>query len=166
MNVNHTANVLTFSRAYGRHARTTHIRLHAGVPLVLDVLCAHLLSPGVVQVLFMYVASGTHAAGCLVEECLGACTSAMTSRASKRPCCARLLRCNISLCLAPSQSEDLFSTEASESDLRRLRKELEEGRGSDVELSQYPPTTAAALLVQFFSQLPMPLSAHLSGYNS
>ena len=36
-------------------------------------------------------------------------------------------------------------------------------RCSNVDLSEYPATTSAALLVEFFSQLPVPLSAHLSG---
>jgi hypothetical protein len=61
------------------------------------------------------------------------------------------------------QSEDLFSTEASDGELNKLRKDLEESRGSNVDINKYQATTIASLLVEFFSQLPVPLSAHLSG---
>ena len=61
------------------------------------------------------------------------------------------------------QSQDLFSTEASNTDLQKLRRELEESRGSNVDLSRFEATAIAALLVEFFDQLPVPLSAHLSG---
>jgi hypothetical protein len=63
----------------------------------------------------------------------------------------------------PLQSEDLFSTEASDGELNKLRKDLEESRGSNVDINKYQATTIASLLVEFFSQLPVPLSAHLSG---
>ena len=61
------------------------------------------------------------------------------------------------------ESQDLFSTEASDQDLQKLRRELEESRGSNVDLSRYAATTIAGLLVEFFDQLPVPLSAHLAG---
>ena len=61
------------------------------------------------------------------------------------------------------QRVGLFSTEPSAEELDAVKKHLEESRGSNVNLAQFPATVTAALLGEFFSLLPVPVCTHLSG---